>query len=81
MMTPKLQQSGVFDNSAVVRGGKLVVAKLILRGAIFSIRKRTVREDIIYFNFTLQLVSIQTGEIIWTDDKEIQRMPSKSLFR
>ncbi|MEN6487783.1 MAG: penicillin-binding protein activator LpoB [Smithella sp.] len=77
----QLQQSGLFDNSTVVRVGKLVGAKLILRGAISSIRKRTDRQDIIYYNITLQLVSIQTGEIIWTDEKEIQRLTSKSLFR
>ena len=77
----QLQQSGLFDNSTVVRVGKLVGAKLILRGAISSIRKRTDRQDIIYYNITLQLVSIQTGEIIWTDEKEIQRLTSKALFR
>ncbi|MEN6330914.1 MAG: penicillin-binding protein activator LpoB [Smithella sp.] len=77
----QLQQSGLFDNNTVVRVGKLVGAKLILRGAISSIRKRTDRQDIIYYNITLQLVSIQTGEIIWTDEKEIQRLTSKSLFR
>jgi len=77
----QLQHSGLFDNKTVAQVGKLVGAKLILRGAISSIRKRTDRQDIIYYNITLQLVSIQTGEIIWTDEKEIQRLTSKSLFR
>lgn len=77
----KLQQSGLFDNKTAARVGKLVGAKLILRGTISSIRKRSDRQDIIYYNITLQLVSIETGEIFWTDEKEIQRLTSKSLFR
>ena len=77
----KLQQSGLFDNKTVAQIGKLVGAKLILRGTISSIRKKSDRKDIIYYNITLQLVNIQTGEIVWTDEKEIQRLTSKSMFR
>jgi len=77
----KLQQSGLFDNRTVAQVGKLVGAKVILRGTISSIRKKSDRQDIIYYNITLQLVNIQTGEIVWTDEKEIQRLTSKSLFR
>ncbi|OPY86860.1 MAG: Penicillin-binding protein activator LpoB [Smithella sp. PtaU1.Bin162] len=77
----KLQQSGLFDNKTVAQVGKLVGARLILRGTISSIRKKSDRQDIIYYNITLQLVSIQTGEIVWTDEKEIQRLTSKSIFR
>jgi penicillin-binding protein activator len=77
----QLQQSGLFDDKTVARVGKLVGAKLILRGTISSIRKRTDRKDIIYYNITLQLVNIQTSEILWTDEKEIQRLTSKSVFR
>ena len=77
----QLQQSGLFDDKTVAKVGKLVGAKLILRGTISSIRKRTDRQDIIYYNITLQLVNIQTAEIIWTDEKEIQRLTTKSMFR
>lgn len=77
----QLQQSGLFDDKTVTKVGKLVGAKLILRGTVSSIRKRTDRRDIIYYNITLQLVNIQTGEIVWTDEKEIQRLTSKSVFR
>jgi uncharacterized protein (TIGR02722 family) len=77
----KFQQSGLFDNSTVAQIGKLVGAKYILRGTISSIRKRSDRKDVIYYNITLQVVSIETGEIIWTDEKEVQRLTSKGLFR
>lgn len=77
----KFQQSGLFDNKTVAQIGKLVGAKYILRGTISSIRKRSDRTDIIYYNITLQAVSIETGEIIWTDEKEVQRLTTKGLFR
>ena len=77
----KLQQSGLFDHKTVVQVGKLVGAQLILRGMISSIRKRSDRTDVIYYNITLQLVDIKTGEIVWTDEKEVQRLTRKSFFR
>jgi uncharacterized protein (TIGR02722 family) len=77
----KFQQSGLFDNKTVAQIGKLVGAKYILRGTISSIRKRSDRTDIIYYNITLQAVSIETGEITWTDEKEVQRLTTKGLFR
>ncbi len=77
----KLQQSGLFDNKTAARVGRLAGAQYILRGAISSIRKRTERTDVIYYNITLQAVSIETAEIIWTDEKEVQRLTQKGLFR
>lgn len=77
----KLQQSGLYDTQTVAQVGKLVGAKKILRGTISSIRKRTERKDIIFYNITLQIVDIETGDILWTDEKEIQRLTTKSRFR
>ncbi len=77
----KLQHSGLYDNASAARVGKLVGAKKLLRGTISSIRKRSDRTDIIYYNITLQIVNIETSEILWTDEKEIQRLTEKSFFR
>jgi penicillin-binding protein activator len=77
----QFQNSGLFDNKTVAKIGKLVGAKYILRGAISSIRKKTDRRDIIYYNITLQAVRVETGEIIWTGEKEVQRMTQKGLLR
>lgn len=77
----KLQQSGLYDTQTVAQVGKLVGAKKILRGTISSIRKRSERKDIIFYNITLQIVNIETGDILWTDEKEIQRLTTKGRFR
>ncbi len=77
----KLQQSGLYDSKTVAQVGKLAGAKKILRGTISSIRKRTERKDLIFYNITLQIVNIETGDILWTDEKEIQRLTTKGMFR
>ncbi len=76
-----LQQSDLFDNTKAAKVGKLVGAKLILRGRISNIRKRSSRTDINYYNITLQLVGLETAKILWTDEYEIGRKATKSKWR
>jgi hypothetical protein len=77
----ELQQSDLFDNDKAAKVGKFIGAKLILRGAISNIRKRTERTDINYYNITLQVVDLETLQILWTDEYEIGRKVSKSRLR
>ncbi len=76
-----LQQSALFNQKKTAKIGGLVGAKLILRGRISSIKERTSRSDYVFYNITLQAVSIETGEILWTDEDEISRRTTKSRFR
>ncbi len=76
-----LQQSSLFDSSKTAKIGRLVGAKLILRGRISNIRKRSASRNIVFYNITLQVVDMETSEIIWTDEDEISRSVGKSRFR
>lgn len=76
-----LQQSALFDPNKAVKVGKLAGARLILRGRISNIRKSTTDTTIVFYNVTLQVVDIQTREIIWTDEAEISRRWDKPTFR
>ncbi len=76
-----LQQSDLFNNAKAAKIGKLVGAKLILRGRISNIRKKSARTDINYYTVTLQLVGLETSKILWTDEYEIGRKAQKSRFR
>ena len=40
--------------------------------------RREVR-NILYYNVTLQIVNIESGEIAWTDEKEIRRSRQKGV--
>lgn len=77
----ELQQSDLFDNTKAAQVGKLVGAKLVLRGAVSNIRKRDARTDINFYNITLQVVDIETLQILWTDEIEIGRKAQKSRLR
>ena len=76
-----LQQSALYDNRHAIKIGKLVGAKLILRGRISNIRKRSGRRDIVFYNITLTVVDLETTEILWTDEVEISRRHIKQYYR
>lgn len=76
-----LQQSALYDTSKATKIGKLVGARLILRGRISEIKKSNSDASLLFYNITMQVVDIQTSEIVWTDEKEIARKWDKPSFR
>lgn len=76
-----LQQSDLFNNAKAAKVGKLVGARIILRGRISNIRKTQGRTDINYYMITLQAVGLETSKILWTDEVEIGRKAVKSRYR
>ena len=77
-----IQQTDLFDSSKVSQLGRFVGAKFLLRGRISNLRKRTDdTEQVVYYNITLQVVDIETLEIIWTDEADMARRGEKSSIR
>lgn len=76
-----LQQSDLYDNTKAAQVGKMVGAKLILRGRISNIRKTDGRTGLNFYNITLQVVDLETTQILWTDEYEMGRKATKSKFR
>jgi len=76
----ELQSSDFFDNKQALRLGKLVGGRYLLRGSMREIAKRTDLKDKSYFMITLWIVDLETTEMIWTDEKEYQRVKEKSKF-
>lgn len=62
--------------AVTVRGeNKLMLdTDYIITGAVRSIRKRTKEVGDVYYQITLELVDPQSGEILWTDEKEIRKV-------
>lgn len=77
----RMTRSDLYDPTKIPQIGKLSGAKLILRGTISNIRQKTDSVDVNYYNITLQVVDMETGEIRWTDEAEIQRITEKGYFR
>jgi len=77
----ELQQSDLYDNKKAAQVGKMVGAKLILRGRISNIRKQDGRTGYNSYNITLQVVDLETTQILWTDEYEMGRKATKNKLR
>lgn len=74
----------VFDErdlteSTTVKAGNTAMAAsdYILTGSVRSIRKRSDKLADVFYQFTLELVDHQSGEIVWADEKEIRKVSTK----
>jgi len=72
--------SGAVDPNTAKSFGNQVGADFFLYGDFSSIRKSAGRVKDVYYKFTLNLVSIQTGLIEWADEKEIRKQAKKPLM-
>ena len=77
----QLQHSDLYDNAKTAKVGKLVGAKIILRGRISSIESNDERTSRVFYTITMQAVGLETSKILWTDELEIGRMSKKRRYR
>ena len=73
-------ESGLVDQSTAAAMGRQIGAEFMMYGNFSSIVKRDGSTKDVYYKFTLKLLNIQTGIIEWTNEKEIRKTRSKSLF-
>lgn len=72
--------SGLVDPSTAVAMGKQIGAEFMLYGNMSSIVKRDGSTKDVYYKFTLKLMNLQTGIIEWSNEKEIRKSKTKSMF-
>lgn len=82
------QESGRVDPEMAKQFGKQLGADVVLYGTLRSIEKKrgrslesagTKTEDL-YYQFVLNAVNLETGEIIWADQGEIRKTARTGLF-
>lgn len=76
----QLAQSGLADNEKATQLGKLWGAKYVMYGNFSSIVNYVGKEKQTYYKFTLILQNIETGEEIWIDEAEVNKVTKKPLF-
>ena len=76
----QLAQSGLADNERATQLGKLWGAKYVMYGNFSSIVNYVGKEKQTYYKFTLILQNIETGEEIWIDEAEVNKVTKKPLF-
>lgn len=82
------QESGRVNPEMAKKFGKQLGADVVIYGALRSIEKKKGRsiesgglktEDV-YYQFVLNCVNVETGEIIWSDKGDIRKTQKTSLF-
>jgi hypothetical protein len=74
------QQSAMASKNTRKNFGQQVGAKYILGGEIMSIVKQAGREKDVFYKITLNLVDIESGVIVWADEKEIRKGTTRRLL-
>jgi len=75
----KYQQSGLVNPASAKSLGKMVGADYMLIGNIKSIVKQAGRRQDVYYQFTLNLMDIETGLLDWADEREIRKTASRPV--
>lgn len=72
-----LNQSGLTDGQKATQLGKLWGAQYVLYGSFSSIVNYVGKEKQVYYKFTLIIQNIQTGEEVWIDEAELNKVSKK----
>jgi uncharacterized protein (TIGR02722 family) len=83
-----MNESGRVDPNLVRTFGKQIGCDAVMYGNLRSIEKSKDRNledaarktDDVYYKFTLEVANVETGEVIWIDEKEIRKTKKTSLF-
>lgn len=82
------QGSGRVDPAQARAFGKQIGADVIMYGTLRSIEKGRgrsiesggVKKEDVYYQFVLNAVNINTGEIMWAEEKDIRKVERRGIF-
>src|SRR6185436_3370338 len=81
-----MNESGRVDPNLIRSFGKQIGCDAVMYGNLRSIEKSKDRNledaarktDDVYYKFTLEVANVETGEVIWIDEKEIRKTKKTS---
>ncbi|MBM3989748.1 MAG: penicillin-binding protein activator LpoB [Planctomycetes bacterium] len=81
-------ESGRVDPNLIRQFGKQIGADAVMYGNLRSIEKSKDRNledagrktDDVYYKLTLEVVNIESGEVVWIDEKEVRKSKKTGLF-
>jgi hypothetical protein len=66
-------QLGLTDPKKAIKPGQQSAAQMFLTGALSEIKNQVGRTVDQYYKFSMILKDLRTGEIVWSDEKEIRK--------
>ena len=73
-------RSGLTDPTKAIAPGQQSAAQMTITGAVSEMKNREGRVTDAYYNFSLQLKDLRTGELVWTDEQEIRKETVRPRF-
>ncbi len=74
------QESGLVDKKKAVEFGQQFGAEYLLTANFAEIRQKAGSVTDVYYKFTMNLKNLKTGILEWSDEKEIRKVFTKSMF-
>jgi uncharacterized protein (TIGR02722 family) len=72
--------SGLVDPTTAQKFGQQIGAEYILTSNLAQITQSAGRQTDVYYKFTMSLKSLKTGILEWSDEKELRKLKTKSMF-
>jgi uncharacterized protein (TIGR02722 family) len=72
--------SGFVDPQTAAKIGRQLGAEYMLHGNLSSIVKSSGSTRDVYYKFTLKMINLERGLLIWQDEKEIRKQLKRSIF-
>ena len=72
--------SGLVDPATAQKFGKQIGAEYILTANLSQITQSAGRQTDVYYKFTMSLKSLKTGILEWSDEKELRKLKTKTIF-
>ena len=73
-------QLGLTDQKKAIKPGQQSAAQMYLTGALSEIKNQEGRTVDQYYKFSMVLKDLRTGELVWSDEKEIRKESVKPIF-
>ena len=74
------RNSGLVNPNKAAQLGRQVGAQYMVYGNLSSITKQNKKEKDVYYKFTLKMMGLETGLLVWQDEKEIRKNVRRSAF-
>ena len=74
------QAAGMVDPASMVRMGKQTGAQYMLYGNLASIVKDNGKVKDVFYQLTMNLMALKSGELVWADQQEIRKQSKKKTL-
>lgn len=74
------QESGLVKKGSAVKFGQQLAPEYILTANFSEIEQRNSDTTDVYYKFTMNLKNLTTGILEWSDEKEIRKTATRSIF-